>query len=102
MDHDIRACRCDGACQRRSVEDVDQDRLRPERAQRIGLRFRSGAATDVMASAVQERRQAPADGPGRAGKEDPVTLIVSPLSLCSPTGAAPPGAFHLDTCKRMS
>jgi hypothetical protein len=26
-----------------------------------------------MASAVQERRQAPADGPGRAGKEDPVT-----------------------------
>ncbi|HTG05894.1 MAG TPA: hypothetical protein VK635_17790 [Bradyrhizobium sp.] len=26
-----------------------------------------------MASAAQERRQAPADGPGRAGKEDPVT-----------------------------
>jgi hypothetical protein len=26
-----------------------------------------------MASAVQERRQAPADGPGRAGKEYPVT-----------------------------
>jgi hypothetical protein len=26
-----------------------------------------------MASAVQERRQAPADGPGRTGKEDPVT-----------------------------
>jgi len=26
-----------------------------------------------MASAVQERRQATADGPGRAGKEDPVT-----------------------------
>jgi hypothetical protein len=26
-----------------------------------------------MASAVQERRQATADSPGRAGKEDPVT-----------------------------
>jgi hypothetical protein len=26
-----------------------------------------------MASAVQERRQAPADGPGRASKENPVT-----------------------------
>ena len=39
MDHDVRACRCDHAGQRRRVEDVDHDRVRPERAQRVGIRF---------------------------------------------------------------
>jgi hypothetical protein len=42
-----------------------------------------------MASAVQDRRQATADGPGRAGKEDPVThyrysfVIMRPNRRCT-------------------
>ena len=92
MDHDVRACRCDGAGQRCRVEDVDHDRVRPERAQRVGFRFRPGAATDVMASAVQERRQATADGPRRAGKEDSVTHHRYSLTAC----AARASAFHSD------
>jgi hypothetical protein len=47
-----------------------------------------------MASAVQERRQAPADGPGRAGKEDPVTHHRYSVDTVRQSGRCTPITFR--------
>jgi hypothetical protein len=48
-----------------------------------------------MASAVQERRQAPADGPGRTGKKDPVTHHRYSVDTVRPSGRCTAKCFPI-------